>query len=262
LLTATAANGTILQSITAAAAAGCSGFWMKRSVGTGAISITRDGGATWTDITSLLTTTSFTLVGIENTSVLNPSVGIKISTSGDAVIVDAGINHLGTQLCEPIFTTTASVTRNAEVLTYQTASNFSDTAGTILATVTRERDWVNNHDGLIGNTTSGMGTLATNGGVKAVDGTNTANGPAGTPVFSKNLAMRWSGVTLEALSEALPGTAGTYDGAFGLATVGVGVGGIQNIKNLKIYDTALTNAEIATAFGLGGASMALLGVGR
>jgi hypothetical protein len=259
VLTASAAGATILQTITAAAAAACFGYEVKRSIGTGTIEITRDN-VSWTDITSLLDSSTFSTVKIENTSVLNPIVGFRFGTSGDAIIVDAGRNHLGTVLCEPIFTTTAAVTRNAEVFTYQTASNFSNTSGTILATVYRD-NWTNNHDGLIGSTTSGLGTLATNGGVKAVDGTNTANGPTGTPTGVKHLAIRWSGSTLEALSEALPGTAGTYDGAFGLATIGIGVGGISNIRDVKIYDTALTNAEIATAFGIGGAFRSLLGVG-
>ncbi len=122
LLTAATADATILQTITAASTPACTGFKVKRSVGTGSIYITRDGGSNWTDITSLINSSTFTLVGIENTSVTDPQVGFKIATSGDAIIVDSGRNHSGTELCEDIFTTSAPVTRNAEVLTYQTAA--------------------------------------------------------------------------------------------------------------------------------------------
>lgn len=138
LLTATAADATALQTITAASAAGCSGYFVRRAAGTGGIYFTRDGGTNWTDITSLINSSTPTLVKIENTSVTNPQVGFKIATSGDQIHVDAGINHLGTELANPILTTSATVTVNAETLTAPTASNFSDTAGTILATVTRD----------------------------------------------------------------------------------------------------------------------------
>jgi len=181
LLTATTTEGTVLQTISSSAVAASSGFYVKRSVGSGPIYFTRNGGTDWLDITSLINNSTFTLVKIENTSITNPQVGFKIATNSDAIIVDAGINHTGAKLTEtPIITTTAAVTVNAEVLTYPTASNFSNTAGTIVATITKE-DWSTVNGTAVGKSGFGLNTSSANSGVQALDGTNTVNGPSGSP---------------------------------------------------------------------------------
>lgn len=247
------ANGaTILQTITAAAAAGCTGFDVKLHTGTGTIEITRDN-VNWTDITSLINSDTFTTVAIENTSVTNPVVGFR-GANGTKIIVDAGRNHLGTKLCEPIFTTTAAVTRNEEVLTYQTSGNFSDTAGTILATFTPLYPGAWPSGSVVGKAGSGLLISSSNSGVQAADGTNTVNGATGTPANSSiRIGCRWSGSSLEAFG-ADPllsvGTAGSYDGSFNLSTIAINPGAAGYIKDVKVYDASLTDAEIKTAWGL------------
>lgn len=252
LLEFTADGATILQTITAAAAAGCTGFDVKRHTGTGTIEITRDN-VTWTNITSLINTDMFTTVAVENTSVTNPVVGFR-GTSGDKIIVDAGRNHLGTKLCEPIFTTTAAVTRAAEPLTYQTSGNFSDTAGTILATFTPLYPGSWPSGAVVGKAGSGLLISSSNSGAQAADGTNTVNGATGAPANSSiRIGCRWSGSSLEAFS-ADPllnvGTAGSYDGAFNLSTIAINPGAAGYIKDVKVYDASLTDAEIKTAWSL------------
>lgn len=86
------------------------------------------------DITSLINSTTWTRVKIENTSVTDPSVGFKISTSGDAIDVDVCQDEAGAFISSPIITTTATVTRNADIDAYQTASNVIAPAGTVLLT--------------------------------------------------------------------------------------------------------------------------------
>lgn len=113
LLIANATNATITQSITASATAGCFSVFIKRASGTGTISITRDGGTSWTDITSQINSSTFSVVAIENTTVLNPVVGIRISTLNDSIVVDFAQNELGSELTSPILTTTSSATRDA-----------------------------------------------------------------------------------------------------------------------------------------------------
>lgn len=246
VLTTAAADATILQTITAAATAACSGFYVKRSVGTGSIYMTRDGGSNWTDITSLINSSTFTCVKIENTSVTNPQVGFKIATSGDAIIVDAGLNHAGTQLCEPILTTTASVTRNAEVLTYQTSGNFSDAAGTILATFKPTYDtWPSGS--IVGKASFGLLTITANSGVQAADGTNTVNGAAGSTLAGRKIGMKWSGSALKAFAGGTFGTAGSYDGAFNLTTVGINTGAAGYIRDVAIWTSSLTDDEMLSA---------------
>jgi len=179
-------------------------------------------------------------------------VGFR-GSNGGKIIVDAGLNHLGTALCEPIFTTTASVTRNAEVLTYQTSGNFSDTAGTILATFTPIYDtWPSGS--VVGKAGSGLLISSSNSGVQAANGTNTVNGATGAPANSSiRIGCRWSGASLEAFS-ADPllnvGTAGSYDGSFDLSTIAINPGAAGYIKDVKVYDASLSDVEIKTALGL------------
>lgn len=249
LLTATADNGTILQTITAAATAACSGFWVNRSVGTGSIFFTRNGGTDWLDITSLINSSTFTCVKIENTSVTNPQVGFKIATSGDAIIVDAGLNHAGTTLTLPIFTASAAVTRAADVLTYQTASNFSDTAGTILATYKPTYDTYESGS-IVGSSTRGLYAGTSNSGVQALDGTNTINGPAGTPSGQIRIGARWSGSSLQCFALDSFGSSGSYDGSFNLSTIGILPGTAGYIRDLAIWTSSLTDVEIRDAWNL------------
>lgn len=136
-LTAGADNATILQTLTLASAARSFSAYVTRRTGTGSIYITRDGGTSWTDITANLQVGTLDDAAkryrakIENTIVTNPSCGFKIATSGDAIDVDIAPDEAGAFISSPIVTTTAAVTRNADVLSYPTASNMLATAGAI-----------------------------------------------------------------------------------------------------------------------------------
>lgn len=88
LLTATANNGTcIYNAVTAASALHGARFFLQRSVGTGTIEITLDNGATWTDITTALDAAPGWYEAVIEQTLANPQIGIRIGTSGDAVIV-------------------------------------------------------------------------------------------------------------------------------------------------------------------------------
>ena len=63
----------------------------------------------------------------------NPTVGIKMGTSGDVIDVDCVQDENGAWATSPILTTTAAVTRNADVLSY--ASAFDVAQGTALCSV-------------------------------------------------------------------------------------------------------------------------------
>ena len=245
-LTATAANGTCLQTITLSAATRSTSFFVKRITGTGTIEITRNGGTNWTDITSSINSSTYTRVGIKATSVTNPSIGFRIVTSGDAIAFDYAQDEAGSVFTSPILTTTATATRNADQLSYQTTSNISDTAGAISAKVERD-DWTD-AGGTIGNgTTTGLALSSSNSGVQALDGTNTVNGPSGTPTSQEQLAIGWSGSTLKAASGGTIGTSGSYDGSFNLSVIAVEAKG--NIADLNIWTSALTDAQLQEASG-------------
>lgn len=114
-LTAGAANGTLLQVVTGSAVARVVSFYIKRITGSGAVGICQDG-VTFTDISAQLNSTGFTLVSLAATQ-LNPSFGIRLSTSGDAVDVDFAQLETGPIATSPIVTAGATATRNADVCT-------------------------------------------------------------------------------------------------------------------------------------------------
>ncbi len=123
-LTAGAANNTILQTITGTSAARSIGIGIKRRTGTGTISITLDG-TNYTDVTSQLNSITYTYCLLENVTVANPYIGVKISTSGDSVDVDAATLVSEVTTTMPILTTTATVNRTADALTLPVAGNMT-----------------------------------------------------------------------------------------------------------------------------------------
>ena len=242
------ANGaTVLQTIVSAAAAGCSGYWVKWHTAVGTVEFTRDN-ITWMDITSDLSSGEFYVAKIENTSVTNPVIGFR-GMNGGKIIVDAGLNHAGTTLTLPILTTSAAVTRAADVLTYQTSSNFSDTAGTILATYKPTYDTYTDGS-IVGSSTRGLYAGTSNSGVQALDGTNTINGPAGTPSGQIRIGARWSGSSLQCFALDSFGSSGSYDGSFNLSTIGILPGTAGYIRDLAIWTSSLTDNEIRDAWNL------------
>ncbi len=120
-ITASAGNGTILQTITSASAARATSAHVKRITGTGTIQMTQDNGSTWTAVT---VTTGWTRVTIPSATVANPVVGFRIVTSGDAIAVDYVQCESGAFSTSAIETTTATVTRSADVVSI-TGSAFS-----------------------------------------------------------------------------------------------------------------------------------------
>lgn len=118
LLTATGANATCLQTISLLSTAKTFSAYVKRSVGTGAISITDDDGANYTECTGL-SSTAFTQYEITRTQA-DPVVGFKIATSGDAIIVDYS------QLEETGFSTSAIPTTSIPVTRTTEAGSAAD----------------------------------------------------------------------------------------------------------------------------------------
>src|SRR3990167_8430161 len=129
-LTATGANGTCLQAIVNASVARVFSAWVKRKTGTGTVNITIDNGTTWTAIT--INSTTWTLVQRTQT-LADPTVGFRIVTSGDEIIVDMCQEETGAEASTPIPTTTASVARNADVLSYPTSAWLNAVNGTFAA---------------------------------------------------------------------------------------------------------------------------------
>lgn len=93
-LTASASDGTIKQAITSTSGTRVTSMYVKRRTGTGSVYMTQDDGTTWTEIT--VPASAWGRVDIPAVTSTNPTVGIKIATSGDAIDVDFFQHEKGT----------------------------------------------------------------------------------------------------------------------------------------------------------------------
>jgi hypothetical protein len=118
-LTATANGGACIQTITLASGSRTGSVYLKRITGTGIVQVTLDG-TTYSTVD--LSSTEWRRVVLSGT-VTNPTVGILLATSGDAVAMDYGQIEDGADATSPILTTAASVTRSLDNATIE-KSNF------------------------------------------------------------------------------------------------------------------------------------------
>ena len=126
--TASAANGTLLQTVTASSKAYTYSTYLKRKTGTGNIDITVNGGTGWTTCT---VTASWSPCSVTAT-VTNPQIGIRIVTSGDAVYMQGSQVEAGSFRSSTIYTTTGSVARQPTSLTRSWNFPSNDFSGQIV----------------------------------------------------------------------------------------------------------------------------------
>jgi hypothetical protein len=255
-LTATGANGTVLQAITSASVARVYGAWVRRKTGTGNVFITLDNDTTRTDITASINSTTYTLVQATQT-LANPTVGFKIETSGDAIEVDVCQEETGAFASTPIPTTTAAVTRNADVLTYTFAGNASASAGACYAELSSLWATSAASQNAIGFSTALVGPLCQSSAVAS-----TAIGcRMGAPIVTKtgltnmNTGVRkraasWDGATAQTVTgDGAAVATGAYTAG---ATTGIGIGCAADgssqwfgtIKNVRIWKDKLSNNQL------------------
>lgn len=132
-LTASAANGTVIQDLGVVASAQKNGsLWLKRKTGSGNIQLTLDNGTGWTTVA---VTGSWTRFLIEQT-LANEDFGIRIATSGDEVYAWGGevaTASIGGAIPSYSPTTSAASTKAADLLGYPSAGNAPTSQGTIAA---------------------------------------------------------------------------------------------------------------------------------
>ncbi len=129
-ITATAANGTVLQTVTSGSAERAATAYVKRKTGTGSVEFTQDGGTTWADITASLSTSLWYRPAVIQT-VTNPQIGFRLGTNGDEIEVDIVGLEAGAVATSPIPTTTASVTRELDECITTDVDWFNQSAGTL-----------------------------------------------------------------------------------------------------------------------------------
>jgi hypothetical protein len=251
-LTATAANGTLLQTVTSTSKSHTFSIQIKRKTGTGAIALTLDNGATWTTKTI---TSAWTKYEVTQT-LANPVFGVRVATSGDQIDIRYGQLETADFSSSPIFTQSASVTRNSDVLRY---SFGLPPDGSAYAEVTSETDGVT------------YGRIVSKGDVRTVlsvsqknnlqfyDGTSGINNSFGIYFNAgiKKVASRWSKSKLKAntANDGNVSSEGSYNGLMdGGSITSFGMhssGGINNslfgtMKNVKIWSRELSDVELAS----------------
>jgi hypothetical protein len=128
-LTASAANGTVLQTIVSASSARIFSAYVRRRTGTGTVEMTQNNGTTWTPITL---TDSFQRFVAPTGTITNPIIGFRIVTSGDAIDVDFTQQEVGAIATSAISTAATSITRNADEISKTAVSGLiGQTQGTI-----------------------------------------------------------------------------------------------------------------------------------
>jgi hypothetical protein len=129
-LTATAGNATALQAITSASAARITSFWVKRRTGSGNIDLTQDNGSTWQTMT---VTADWTRVELTAATLANPTVGIRIVTSADAVDVWGFQHEVSSVSTSTIPTLGSTVTRAVDAVSAPATSfNKGTTAASLV----------------------------------------------------------------------------------------------------------------------------------
>jgi len=251
-LTAAANDATLLQLLTAATGTRTTSVWIKRVSGSGTVSLTRNGGTNWTDITSSLVAGTWVPVEVTSDVGANPTVGLKMGTSGDVIDVDCFQDENGAWRTSPILTTTAAVTRNADVLSYNSA--FDVAQGTSLCTLNSAVS-----------AGSSMYALGSEAGARLMywstgtgraqgvvyDGTTTKSA-SGSDVNTgtRKRGSRW-GPDLVAAADGSVGTPAAFDGGMGVGG-GLFVGCSEasvfqlsgNIGEVHIWTSALTDAQM------------------
>ena len=141
----------------------------------------------------------------------------------------------------PIFTTTASVTRNVDVLTYPSANNYSSISGTVILDITSD-NWNNANGSILGSTTNGLFMVPS--GVQLRDGTNIVNGPSIEVQNHMKIGYKYSGSSMKAFADGRMGSSGSYDGAWNLTNIGLATGARGYIRDLAIWPSQLDDSEI------------------
>lgn len=240
--------GTILQTITAAASSRTYSCFIKRVTGTGTVGICQDG-VTFTDITSLINTSTFTLVQL-NTSQLNAVIGIQLGTTTDAIDVDCNQFETGGFATTPI---PAAGTRNADVLSYPFAGNFSQSNGTTYVEVSDISTSGIIRYGLL-DTANGhfFPAFASNTVASIFDGTNTVTISGLTSKLNavQKVASSWGPAGLSVTGNGLTPITGSFDGSIG-GVAALGVGGVGDasdlygtVKNIHIWTQKFSDVQL------------------
>jgi len=257
-LTATAANGTVIQDLGVVASAKKTGsLWLKRKTGSGNIQLTMDGGTGWTTVAVGADWTRFPITQ----TLADEDFGVRIVTSGDEVYAWGGqIEQAngwsgGAWMTTYVPTTSAAVQRKGDALTFPTTGNISLAAGTVAARLTLDgiTRWNERVVGLGG---GNWAPMTQNEWVSIYDGVNSTVTPPSN--VDLHAATVWqTGGNKQAFANNLQSTANAFNGTLIGTTIQVnGSGGDEAgskpIRDLRIWNQVMpidANGDVVEASG-------------
>jgi len=269
-LAATAADGTAFLTVPTVQPSGAhtTPVWVKRITGSGAVYLSDDNGANYTEITL---TTSWTRFEIERTQT-QPIVGFKIAVSGDEIAVDFGQVEYSSIATSAIVTTASQATRTSEAAdgTYGYMWAVSAAIQAALAdTGTLVVEWTPKFSAADGSGNiclltfepSATGLLyydCDNTDFEASDSTNTVTvAKSIVKDTTYTLVVRWHKandalvISVKDGSTWTHGTAGAFDDSIphtgNKLHLHYGSEYPANFKNLYLFDIYLTDAEVEAA---------------
>jgi len=246
---------------------GTSNFFRTFNLSTGALGTTTDGTSTSTitaypngwyrcTLTGTITNATQTFsLWCSNSDSLSPYAGV----------VNSGVYAWGAQLEAASFassyipTTTASVTRNSDVLTYPFSGNASDTAGSAYAEMLTFSTTGNGTSSIpLALSASGLMMYLNSSDARTAsnlfDGTNSATktGLSDISTAPRKRGCSWGGSGLINTGDGLTPATSSFDGSMGSTSIAVGstnAGASQwfgTIRNVRIYQTQLSAAQLQT----------------
>jgi hypothetical protein len=219
-------------------------------------SITNVGNG-WYRVQITTTVSSATIVTLIRASNTATSGGTQPSYQGDGV---STFTVWGAQLEAGAFassyipTTSASVTRNADVLTYPTGGNVDGTKGTAYAETTESSSYLSKYF-INADSLGNMPIIyySTVGKLSIYDGITESKDLSFTQSTSiiQKVASKWGNSSMKTFSGGISGTGASFDGNINMGTrFGFSVGSpatvemYGTIRNVKIWKKALTDTQL------------------
>jgi len=259
-LTATAASGTVLQALSHASQSRVFSAYVRRVTGTGAIQMTTNGGTNWTTVTI---SSLYTQVACAAQTVASGTVGFRMAVSGDVIEVDFTQGEVGPVATSPIPTTAGTGSRSADVIsvTGAVSGSIGQTEGTIYAEVVLSR--VNSNQIIsLGSTndriaisfisSTSIYALIRVGGVNADYSATIPTIPATGGIYKIALAYKANDYCFAVNGVAYNPSTASRGVPVNMSAVYLGASVFSTgqlndrIRAVALYNTRLTNAELAT----------------
>lgn len=189
---------------------------------------------------------------IENKTITNPCVAIKLATSGDAVDVAYADLESGAFITSPIETFASTVTRAVDNISLATSAFPWDAAtGTAYIRLNPKAINIGSDQYALAFGPNGRLCYQSSTVYRFFDGTNTADAGTAVAGTAANYAIGFSSTTTAAVLNGGSVTAGTFDGGLGTGTLyfGSNAGGtVFNgyISKVLIAPRRYSNAELQT----------------